>query len=177
MLIEKHLFNYINTPAVILTFPKPTINHLVTSNIPLLLTTLPFHKFKNICAVTQCEAHRAWQPHFWSLQLLFYFTGFSQTKLLNCQIWEEESNPRSNPFWYKCNKSSLTVWFIQDAKNQLDHVPHLLHPHQRLRHSRKTNICTGAVKDPDLFNPLLSFLPVASSCHGHPAQLHHSKTV
>lgn len=29
-----------------------------------------FYKFKNICAVTQCEDHQAWQPHFWSLQLL-----------------------------------------------------------------------------------------------------------
>lgn len=44
---------------------------------------------------------------------------------------------------------SLTVWLSQDAKCQLHHAPHLLHPHQLLWHSRKTNICTRTVKDTD----------------------------
>lgn len=44
---------------------------------------------------------------------------------------------------------SLTVWLSQEAKCQLHHAPHLLHPHQLLWHSGKTNICTRTVKDTD----------------------------
>lgn len=61
--------------------------------------------------------------------------------------------------------------FIQDAKNQLHHVPHLLHPHQWLRHIGKTNIWTGAVKDLDLSN-----LPAALTQPNYKNTLQHTVT-
>lgn len=88
--------------------------------------------------------------HSTSVAPAFLYTGASKIRL-SCRTvtWDMTAIRCLIQSSILFGTKSLTVWLSQDAKCQLHHAPHLLHPHQLLWHSRKTNICARTVKDTD----------------------------